>query len=246
MNILVPCKRCIDYNVAIHVKEDKTSVVKEGVKMSMNPFDEIALEEALRLKEKGLCKTITALTIDTVNGDETLRHALAMGADYAKRIDQPPPDEPWVVAKLLQQAMKDISPDLVLMGKLAIDGDHSQVGPLLAGFLNWPQATFISNLTINNAKATATREVDEGLETIEISLPAVITTDLRLNKPRYIALPNLIKARQKPIDLLTYPQNNQEPRTRLIQVSKPTSRTPGTVYTDLSKFIHDLQKKGIL
>ena len=246
MDILVPCKRCIDYNVAIHVKEDQSSVITEGVKMSMNPFDEIALEEALRLKEKGVCKTITAITIDSANGDETLRHALAMGADFAKRIDQPAPEEPWEVAKLLQQATHELSPDLILMGKLAIDGDHSQVGPLLAGFLNWPQATFISKLKIEKSKAVATREIDEGLETIEISLPAIITADLRLNKPRYIALPNLIRARQKPIEILNYSNQSFSPNTRVLKVTKPTSREPGTIHTDLTQFINELQQKGVL
>ena len=246
MNILVLCKRCIDYNVAIHVKEDNSSVITEGVKMSMNPFDEIALEEALRLKDNGVCKTITVLTIDTTHGDETLRHGLAMGADYAKRIDRKPPDEPWAVAKLLHQAITDLTPDLVIMGKLSIDGDHSQTGPLLAGFLNWPQATFASHLTINDSKATVTREVDEGLETVEVTLPAIITADLRLNKPRYIALPNLIRARQKPIDILNYPQIDTKPLSRAISVSNPPSRQPGTLYKNLETFIGDLKQKGLL
>ena len=199
MKILVPIKRVVDYNVKIKVKSDNSGVDLENVKMSMNPFDEIAVEEAVRLKEKKICNEITAISIGSAKSEETLRTALAVGADNGILVETERDIQPLEVAKILKEVIKKNSPDLVLMGKQAIDDDSNQTGQMLSALLGWPQGTFASKLEINGKKINVTREIDGGLETLSMELPAIVTTDLRLNEPRYASLPNIMKAKQKPI-----------------------------------------------
>ena len=203
MKILVGIKRVIDYNVKIRVKADGSGVETSNVKMSMNPFDEIAVEEAIRLKEKGVAKEVVVVSIGVENCQQTLRNALALGADRAVLISTEQLLEPLHVAKLLKALVAKEQPQLVILGKQAIDDDGNQTGQMLAGLLDWPQGTFASKLDIKADRVQVTREVDAGLETIEMGLPAVITTDLRLNEPRYTSLPNIMKAKQKKIDRIT-------------------------------------------
>ncbi|THD62061.1 electron transfer flavoprotein subunit beta/FixA family protein, partial [Phenylobacterium sp.] len=197
MKVLVPVKRVIDYNVKARVKPDQTGVDLANVKMSMNPFCEIAVEEAVRLKEKGVATEVVAVSIGPAQAQETLRTALAMGADRAILVQTAEDLEPLAVAKVLQAVIGKESPDLVVMGKQAIDGDNNATGQMLAALLGWPQATFASAIEVAGQKAKVTREVDGGLQTIEVDLPAVITADLRLNEPRYASLPNIMKAKKK-------------------------------------------------
>ena len=201
MKVLVPVKRVIDYNVKARVKADQTGVDLANVKMSMNPFCEIAVEEAVRLKEKGAATEIVAVSVGPQQAQETLRTALAMGADRAILVQTDQDLEPLAVAKVLKAIIAEESPELVLMGKQAIDGDNNAVGQMLSALLDWPQATFASEVTIAGGKATVTREVDGGLQTLDVSLPAVVTADLRLNEPRYASLPNIMKAKKKPLDV---------------------------------------------
>src|SRR6201992_8249 len=201
MKVLVPVKRVIDYNVKARGKPDQTGVDLANVKMSMNPFCEIAVEEAVRLREKGVATEVVAVSIGPAQASETLRTALAMGADRAILVQTTEDLEPLAVAKVLQAIVGKESPDLVIMGKRAIDGDNNAVGQMLATLLDWPQATFASAVEVSGKKAKVTREVDGGLQTLEIDLPAVITADLRLNEPRYASLPNIMKAKKKPIDV---------------------------------------------
>ena len=201
MKMLVPVKRVIDYNVKVRVKPDQTGVDLANVKMSMNPFDEISVEEAVRLKEKGVATEVVVVSVGPTQAQETLRTALAMGADRAILVQTDQDLEPLAVAKVLKAVIGEESPDLVLMGKQAIDGDNNAVGQMLAALLDWPQATFASEITVAGGKAKVTREVDGGLQTIEVDLPAVITVDLRLNEPRYASLPNIMKAKKKPLDV---------------------------------------------
>ena len=200
MKILVPIKRVVDYNVKIKVKSDNSGVDLENVKMSMNPFDEIAVEESVRLKEKKICNEITAISIGSAKSEETLRTALAVGADNGIFVETEEDIQPLEVAKILKEVIKKNSPDLVLMGKQAIDDDSNQTGQMLSALLGWPQGTFASKLEINGKKINVTREIDGGLETLSMELPAIVTTDLRLNEPRYASLPNIMKAKQKPIE----------------------------------------------
>ena len=201
MKILVPVKRVVDYNVKIKVKSDNSGVDLENTKMSMNPFDEIAVEEAVRLKEKKICDEIIAVSIGSAKSEETLRTALAVGADKGILIETEEEVQPLEVAKILKEIIKKNNPDLVLMGKQAIDDDSNQTGQMLAALVGWPQGTFTSKLEINGKKINVTREIDGGLETLGMELPAIVTTDLRLNEPRYASLPNIMKAK-------TYRKNN--------------------------------------
>src|SRR3984885_15104880 len=203
MKVLVPVKRVIDYNVKARVKPDQTGVDLANVKMSMNPFCEIAVEEAVRLKEKGVATEVVAVSIGPAQASETLRTALAIGADRAILIQTDVDVEPLEVAKLLKAVVEAEKPDLVVMGKQAIDGDNNAVGQMLAALLDWPQATFASKIEVDGDKVRVAREVDGGLQTLELDLPAVITVDLRLNEPRYASLPNIMKAKQKPIAIKT-------------------------------------------
>jgi electron transfer flavoprotein beta subunit len=229
MKILTPVKRVLDYNVKARVKADQTGVDLTNVKMSMNPFDEIAVEEAVRLKEKGIATEIVAVSIGVQQSQETLRTALAMGADKAVLVLTDQDLEPLNVAKALQKIVEEQSPDLVLMGKQAIDGDNNAVGQMLAALLGWPQATFASKLEIEGGKARVTREVDGGLQTIEVDLPAVVTTDLRLNEPRYASLPNIMKARTKPLETkqLSDLGLDLQPHLKVLKVAEPPKRQAG-------------------
>jgi electron transfer flavoprotein beta subunit len=229
MKILTPVKRVLDYNVKARVKADQTGVDLANVKMSMNPFDEIAVEEAVRLKEKGIATEIVAVAIGVQQCQETLRTALAMGADKAVLVLTDQDLEPLNAAKVLQKIVQEQSPDLVLMGKQAIDGDNNATGQMLAALLGWPQATFASKLEIAGGKAKVTREVDGGLQTIEVDLPAVVTTDLRLNEPRYASLPNIMKARTKPLETkqLNDLGLDLQPHLKVLKVAEPPKRQAG-------------------
>ena len=230
MKALVPVKRVIDYNVKPRVKADQTGVDLANVKMSMNPFDEISVEEAVRLKEKGVLSEIVAVSVGPTQAQETLRTALAMGADRAILVDAQGQDlEPLAVAKVLKALVAEESPELVIIGKQSIDGDNNAVGQMLAALLDWPQATFASEVEIAGGKAKVTREVDGGLQTIEVDLPAVITVDLRLNEPRYASLPNIMKAKKKPLDVkeLALLGADVSPRLKVLKVTEPPKRAGG-------------------
>jgi len=247
MKILVPIKRVVDYNVKIKVKSDNSGVDLENVKMSMNPFDEIAVEEAVRLKEKKICNEITAISIGSVKSEETLRTALAVGADKGILVETEEDVQPLEVAKILKEVIKKNSPDLVLMGKQAIDDDSNQTGQMLSALLNWPQGTFASKLEINGKKINVTREIDGGLETLSMELPAIVTTDLRLNEPRYASLPNIMKAKQKPIEKITPSNLNIEIKQRLktLKVTEPPKKESGIKIDSVQELIsklHDEEK----
>jgi electron transfer flavoprotein beta subunit len=229
MKILVPVKRVLDYNVKVRVKADGTGVDLSNVKMSMNPFDEIATEEAVRLKEAGVAEEVVAVSIGVAQAQDTLRTALAMGADRALLVQTDQDLEPLAVAKVLKAIVEEEKPTLVILGKQAIDGDNNAVGQMLAALLDWPQATFASKLEVSGDKATVTREVDGGLQTIEVSLPAIITVDLRLNEPRYASLPNIMKARKKPLDTKEASSYGVDiaPRLTVLKVAEPAKRKAG-------------------
>ena len=247
MKILVPIKRVVDYNVKIKVKSDNSGVDLENVKMSMNPFDEIAVEEAVRLKEKKICNEITAISIGSAKSEETLRTALAVGADNGILVETEEDIQPLEVAKILKEVIKKNSPDLVLMGKQAIDDDSNQTGQMLSALLGWPQGTFASKLEINGKKINVTREIDGGLETLSMELPAIVTTDLRLNEPRYASLPNIMKAKQKPIEKITPSELNIEIKQRLktLKVTEPPKKESGIKIDSVQELIsklHDEEK----
>jgi len=245
MKILVPVKRVVDYNVKIKVKNDNSGVDLENVKMAMNPFDEIAVEEAVRLKEKKLCNEITAISIGSAKSEETLRTALAIGVDKGILVETEEEVQPLEVAKILKEVVKKNNPDLVLMGKQAIDDDSNQTGQMLAALLGWPQGTFASKLEINGKKINVTREIDGGLETLGMELPAIITTDLRLNEPRYASLPNIMKAKQKPVEKITPNDLNVEIKQRLItlKVTEPPKKTPGIKVDSVQELISKLHEE---
>jgi electron transfer flavoprotein beta subunit len=245
MKILVPVKRVVDYNVKIKVKNDNSGVDLENIKMSMNPFDEIAVEEAVRLKEKKICDEITAISIGSTKSEETLRTALAVGADKGILVETEEEVQPLEVAKILQEIIKKNNPDLVLMGKQAIDDDSNQTGQMLAALLNWPQGTFTSKLEINGKKINVTREIDGGLETLGMELPAIVTTDLRLNEPRYASLPNIMKAKQKPIEKITPGDLNIEIKQRLktLEVTEPPKKEAGIKVDSVQELISKLHEK---
>ena len=223
MKILVSVKRVVDYNVKIKIKSDNSGVDLENIKMAMNPFDEIAVEEAVRLKEKNICKEITVISVGSQKSEETIRTALAMGADKGILVETNEDMQPLEVAKILNEIVKKNNPDLVLMGKQAIDDDSNQTGQMLAALLGWPQGTFVSKLEINSQEINVTREIDGGLETLTIKLPAVVTTDLRLNEPRYASLPNIMKAKQKPIERIKLNNLNVDTKQRIkiLEVTEP-------------------------
>ena len=246
MKILVPVKRVVDYNVKVRVKKDETDVELDNVKMSMNPFDEIAVEEALRLKEKGVASEIIAVSIGLPEVQETIRNALAMGADSGIFVNCISKLEPLSVAKILTSICNKIKPDLVIMGKQAIDDDMNATGQMLSAMLKWGQATFASRLEIQDKKIKVGREIDGGIENIEVNLPAVVTTDLRLNEPRYASLPNIMKAKRKPIDEMKVEDLNIdiEPRLEILKVEEPKSREAGIMVKSVDEMIEKLKNEA--
>jgi electron transfer flavoprotein beta subunit len=249
MKILVPVKRVIDSNVKVRVKSDGGGVDLANVKMAMNPFDEIAVEEAVRIKERGEAEEVIAISIGGAKAQDTLRTALAMGADRAILVKTDAIVEPLSVAKILKSVVEKESPDLVIMGKQAIDDDCNQTGQMLAGLLGWPQGTFASKIEFAGDKVKVTREVDGGLETLTLSRPAVITTDLRLNEPRYASLPNIMKAKKKPIDETTAETLGVEikPRLKVISVGEPKGRQAGVIVDSAADLVAKLKTEaGVL
>ena len=246
--ILVGIKRVVDYNVRIRVKPDGSGVVTDGVKMSINPFDEIALEEALRIKERGGAQEVIIATIGPAECQQQLRTALAMGADRALHVQAEGVIEPLVAARALLKLIEREQPFLVILGKQAIDDDNSQTGPMLAALWNRPQATFASKIELADGTARVTREVDAGLETIEIDLPAVVTTDLRLNEPRYVKLPDIMKAKKKPLDMLTLAELGVEARAQLkiVRFEPPSQRQKGVLVKDAAELVGALRKRGVI
>ena len=246
MKVLVPVKRVVDYNVSVRVKADGSDVDIANVKMSMNPFDEIAMEEAVRLKEAGVATEIVAVSAGVAQCQETLRSALALGADRAILIETTEQLQPLAVAKLLAAVVKQENPSLVIMGKQAIDDDANHTGQMLAGLLDIPQATFASKVVVADGKATVTREVDGGLETISMSLPAVVTADLRLNEPRYATLPNIMKAKKKPLDTTTPDALGVDvaPRLKTLKVSEPPVRSAGVIVPDVATLVEKLRNEA--
>ena len=246
--IIVGLKRVIDYNVRVRVKSDQSGVEKDGVKMSINPFDEIALEEALRIKEKGLVDEIVVVSIGSDDCQQQLRTGLAMGADRAILVEASQELYPLTLSKVLYKIVKDEQPMIVLLGKQAIDNDNNQVGQMLAALWDRPQATFASEININENTATVTREVDSGLETIEIDLPAVITADLRLNEPRYVKLPDIMKAKKKPLDKVSYDEivnSNTSDLTPSLTESPP-QREKGIMVESVPELVNERKIKGLL
>ncbi len=249
MKILVAVKRVVDYNIKVRIKADGSDVDIEGVKMGINPFDENALEEALRLKEKGIATEVVAVSLGTSVNQDVLRHSLAMGADRAILIEAGTDLQPLAVAKLLKSLVAREQPDLILLGKQAIDDDAGQTGQMLAALLDYSQGTFASTLKIEGNEALVTREVDGGTETIILALPAVITADLRLNEPRFVKLPNLMMARKKPIETINAAELgvNVEARLKLIQVSEPAARKAGIKVGSVEELLNKLRTHdGIL
>jgi electron transfer flavoprotein beta subunit len=246
MKILVPVKRVVDFNVKVRVKADGSGVDTANVKMSMNPFDEIAIEEAVRMKEKGIATEIVAVSCGIAACQETLRNALALGADRAILVETSVELQPLAVAKLLRALVDKESPQLVILGKQAIDDDANQTGQMLAALLNWPQATFASKVDIADGRATVKREVDGGMETLAMKLPAVITTDLRLNEPRYATLPNIMKAKKKPMDTTT-PETlgvDVAPRLTTLKVVEPAKRKGGGKVADVKELVAKLRNEA--
>ncbi len=246
MKILVPVKRVVDYNVKIRVKADGAGVDLANVKMSMNPFDEIAVEEAVRLKEAGVATEVIAVSCGLAACQETLRTAMAIGADRGILVETDVEVEPIAVAKLLKALCDREQPQLVICGKQAIDDDASQTGQMLAALAGWPQATFASKVVIAEGKATVTREIDGGLETLEISLPAVVTSDLRLNEPRYATLPNIMKAKKKRLDTVKPAELGVDvaPRLAVLKVSEPPKRSAGIKVADVAELVNKLKNEA--
>ena len=249
MKVLVPVKRVIDANVKVRVKPDQTGVDLANVKMSMNPFCEIAVEEAVRLKEKGVATEIVVVSIGPQQAQETIRTALAMGADRGILVQTDTDVEPLEVAKLLKAVVAEEQPGVVLMGKQAIDGDNNAVGQMLSAILDWPQATFASKIEIVGSTAKVTREVDGGLQTLELDLPAVITADLRLNEPRYASLPNIMKAKKKPIDVKAAADYGVDlgGHLKVLKVTEPPKRTAGVKVENAAELVAKLKTEaGVL
>ncbi|WP_176084271.1 electron transfer flavoprotein subunit beta/FixA family protein [Martelella sp. HB161492] len=251
MKVLVPVKRVIDYNVKIRVRADGSGADLTNVKMSMNPFDEIALEEAIRLKERGIAQEVIAVSIGAPQAQETLRTALAMGADRAILIVADPSFdlEPLAVAKLLKAVAEAEAPDLIITGKQAIDNDMNATGQMLAGLLGWPQASFASKLVLREGTAEVTRELDGGLQTISVALPAIVTTDLRLNEPRYASLPNIMKAKKKPLTQMTAADFGVDvtPRLEIVMTREPAGRKAGVRVATVDALIEKLrQEAGVI
>lgn len=252
MKVLVPVKRVIDYNVKVRVKADGTGVDLANVKMSMNPFDEIAVEEAIRLKEKGVASEIVVVSVGVKQAQETLRTALAMGADRAILVvaadDVHQDIEPLAVAKILAKVAADEQPGLIIAGKQAIDNDMNATGQMLAALLGWSQATFASEVAIEGDKAKVTREVDGGLQTIEVKLPAIVTADLRLNEPRYASLPNIMKAKKKPLEEKTAADYGVDvtPRLTVVKTAEPAGRSAGIKVGSVDELIGKLKDAGVI
>jgi electron transfer flavoprotein beta subunit len=249
MKILVPVKRVVDFNVKVRVRSDGSGVDLANVKMSMNPFDEIAVEEAVQIKERGEAREVIAVSIGSAKAADTLRTALAMGADRAILVKTESTIEPLAVAKILKRVVESENPDLVIMGKQAIDDDCNQSGQMLAGLLGWPQGTFASKLELNGSKIRVVREVDGGLETLLLSRPAVVTTDLRLNEPRYASLPNIMKAKKKTIDETT-PESlgvDIAPRLKILGIAEPKGREAGIRVDSVAVLVEKLKNEaGVL
>ncbi|VTZ65468.1 electron transfer flavoprotein subunit beta/FixA family protein [Sinorhizobium medicae] len=248
MKLLVPIKRVVDYNVKVRVNPDGSGVELANVKMSMNPFDEISVEEAIRLKEAGKAEEVVVVSIGPTKAEETLRTALAMGADRAILVDTDDAIEPLGVAKILKAVVEAEKPDLIVMGKQAIDDDSNQTGQMLAGLLGYAQATFASKIEIGDGSAIVTREVDGGLQTIEVRLPAVVTADLRLNEPRYASLPNVMKSKKKPLEKKTPSDFGVDvtPRFRVLKTEEPGSRKAGIRVGSVEELISNLKTVGAL
>ncbi len=246
MKVLVPVKRVVDYNVKVRVKSDGSDVDIANVKMSMNPFDEIAVEEAVRLKEKGVVTEIVAVSAGVTQCQETLRTAMAIGADRAILIETQESLQPLAVAKLLKAVADKEQPQMVIMGKQAIDDDANQTGQMLAALAGWSQATFASEVSVADGVATVKREIDGGLETLNVQLPAVITTDLRLNEPRYVTLPNIMKAKKKPLETLTPADLGVDvtPRLTTVKVSEPPVRGAGVKVPDVATLVDKLKNEA--
>ena len=246
MKILVAVKRVIDYNVQVRVKEDGTGVVTDNVKMSSNPPDDNAIEEAVKIKEAGKATEIIAITVGEEKSQETVRKALAVGADRGILIKTEGTVEPLAVAKALQKIVEKEKPDLVFMGKQAIDDDCNQTGQMLSALLNWPQATFASKIEVKDKTLEVTREIDEGLETIEVNLPAIVTCDLRLNEPRYASLPNIMKSKKKPLEILTAADLGVDttPRVQQIKVEEPPKRKAGIKVASVAELVSKLKNEA--
>ena len=246
MKILIPIKRVVDYNVKVRPTSDESGVDLNNVKMAINPFCEIAVEEAVRLKESGIAEEIVAVTVGSSAAQEQLRTSLALGADRAILVESEAEIEPLGIAKLLKAVVEKESPDLVILGKQAIDGDNNQTGQKLAALLGYPQATFASELSISDGKATVTREVDGGLQTVSVNLPAIITTDLRLNEPRYASLPNIMKAKSKPLDVLPVADFGIDitPRISTLKVSLPPEREAGVMVETVDELVDKLKNEA--
>ena len=246
MKVLVPVKRVVDYNVKVRVKSDQSGVDIANVKMSMNPFDEIAVEEATRLKEKGGVTEVVAVSCGVAQAQETLRTAMAIGADRGILVQSDVDLQPLAVAKLLKALVDKEQPRLVILGKQAIDDDANQTGQALAALLDWPQATFASKVELSEESVTVTREVDGGLETLTLKLPAIVTTDLRLNEPRYVTLPNIMKAKKKPLDNET-PESlgvDAAPRLKTLKVAEPPARKAGIKVADVAALVDKLKNEA--
>ena len=246
MKVLVAAKRAVDYNVKVRVKSDGTGVETANVKMSMNPFDEIAVEEAVRLKEKGVASEVVAVSCGPAACQETLRTAMAIGADRAILVETDAELQPLAVAKLLKALVEREQPQLVILGKQAIDDDCNQTGQMLAALLEWPQATFASKVELAEGAASVTREVDGGLETLRLQLPAVVTTDLRLNEPRYVTLPNIMKAKKKPLETLKPEALGVDvaPRIKTLKVVEPPKRGAGVMVPDVAALVAKLKNEA--
>jgi electron transfer flavoprotein beta subunit len=246
MIILVPVKRVVDYNVKVRVKSDQSGMDIANVKMSMNPFDEIAIEEAVRLKEAGIATEIIVVSCGVTQCQETLRTALAIGADRAILVETDIELQPLAVAKLLKALADKEQPTLIILGKQAIDDDSNQTGQMLAALLEWPQATFASKVVVADGKVSVTREVDGGLETLSLNLPAVVTTDLRLNEPRYVTLPNIMKAKKKQLDIIKPSDLNVDvtPRVKTLKVQEPPKRSAGIIVPDVATLVAKLKNEA--
>ena len=246
MKVLVPVKRVVDYNVKVRVKNDNSGVELDNVKMSMNPFDEIAVEEALRLREKGIATEVIAISIGSSQVQETIRNALAMGADSGIFVEATNNLEPLNIAKIISSIVKKENIHLLILGKQAIDDDMNATGQMIAALLGWPQATFASKIDISDEKAIVSREVDGGIENIEVSLPAVISTDLRLNEPRYASLPNIMKAKKKPINQIQVDELNLkiEQRLEILRVEEPDKRQSGIMLKTVDELVDKLKNEA--
>ncbi len=246
MKVLVAVKRVVDYNVKIRVKADQSGVELANVKMAMNPFDEIAVEEAVRMKEAGKATEILAVSLGTAASQETIRYALALGADRGILVQTDQELEPLAVAKLLKTVVERENPDLIILGKQAIDDDCNQTGQMLAALLDWPQGTFASKVELTDGQMQVTREIDGGLETVKLALPAVVTTDLRLNEPRYAKLPNIMKAKKKPLDVIEAADTGVDltPRLTTLKVTEPAQREAGIQVASVSELVDKLRNEA--